>query len=83
MSTPPDIIGRVKELQARCDSDSHLSEELENHRLTPARLAQALLIAVEALEDIAPSAKPAALSELDEPHSEMLAFDALSRIRSL
>lgn len=83
----PNIIELVKELSKRCDSDSHLSEELENKLISPAELANALQIAVEALEGIAPSAYPLGLPivwcEEDEPESARTAMEALSRIRSL
>lgn len=52
MSNSKNIIGILKELAERCDSDSHLSEEIENARITPADLANNLLIAVEALDEI-------------------------------
>jgi hypothetical protein len=84
-----DFLRFVKELQAKCEGDgSYLSEEIANARID-VTLFDALLIAVEAMED----------SLLDQPHTRECAFtksrshsctcgvnslrDALSRIRSL
>lgn len=50
MTQQRDIIEVVKELSERCDSSSHLSEELDNARISPSDLADALLTKDEQLK---------------------------------
>lgn len=86
MTNQKDIIGIVRELSERCDSDSHLSEELENARITPADLAKKLLIAVRALEHAdlrLGGAKIDGLRNEAVDFTLMEVGEALSRINSL
>lgn len=50
MTQNQNIIERVKELHVRCDSSSHLSEELDNALISPAELAYALITKDEQLK---------------------------------
>lgn len=98
MSDPRDIIGIVKDLSERCDSGSHFSEELDNARISPADLADKLLIAVEALENMAKNDKGTTIeddpgsgnyddyfnwgSNLSDTGNAQAAKEALQKIRS-
>lgn len=52
VSEPRDIVGVVRELSDRCDSGSHLSEEIDNAGISPADLADALLDREEKLRQL-------------------------------